>query len=60
MPRREPQKVLDAIAKNGGDFLPCPKRRNRAMVSTQVCQNGCRFARTCPVYQAWRNPGLGL
>ncbi len=60
MARCEPQKVMDAIAKNGGNFLPCPQRSNRAMVSTQVCQHNCRHARTCRVFQAWRNPGFGF
>lgn len=60
MPRREPDKVLNDIARKGGSHLPCPKRKNRAMVSTLVCQNTCRFARRCPVFQAWRNPGLGI
>lgn len=58
MARREPDKVLKEIAKRGGNFLPCPKRRNRAMVATAVCQTRCRYARTCPVFAAWRKPEL--
>ena len=60
MARRESDKVLTDIARHGGSHLPCPKRKNRAMVATQVCQSSCRFARNCVVFRAWRNPGLGL
>ena len=58
MPRREPDKVLKNIAQNGGNFLPCPQRKNRAMVSTDVCKASCRHARRCTVFLAWRRPGF--
>ena len=60
MLRREPEKVLRDIGLHGGTHLPCPKRKNRAMVSTDVCQQSCRFARRCPVFRAWQRPGLAL
>lgn len=43
---------------DGGVFLPCPKRKNRAIVALQVCQESCRWARSCPVFQAWQRPAL--
>ncbi len=60
MARRESDKVLNAISLQGGNYLPCPKRKNRAMVATEVCQSNCRWARQCPVFKAWQRPGLDL
>ena len=60
MARREPDKVLKNISQHGGSHLPCPKRKNRAMVSTRVCQDACRWARQCPVFRAWQRPGLDM
>lgn len=45
---------------DGGVFLPCPKRKNRATVAIAVCQQTCRWARTCPVFQAWQRPALAF
>ncbi len=60
MARRESDKMLKTISLQGGSFLPCPKRKNRAMVATEVCQGNCRWARHCPVFRAWQRPSLDL
>jgi hypothetical protein len=60
MMRRESEKVLKTISLKGGSHLPCPKRKNRAMVATEVCQSNCRWARNCTVFRAWQRPGLDL
>lgn len=60
MARRESDKMLKTISLQGGHFLPCPKRKNRAMVATEVCQTNCRWARQCAVFKAWQRPGLDL
>ncbi len=60
MLRRESEKVMETIREHGGSHLPCPKRKNRAMVAVEVCQARCTFCRKCPIYQAWRNPPLRL
>jgi hypothetical protein len=50
--------MLPEISRKGGRFLPCPKRKNRATVDVSVCQQACRYARTCPVFKAWHRPSL--
>lgn len=60
MRRREPERVIKHIEQNGGRYLPCPKRKNRAMVDVQVCRENCRYARNCVVFQAWLRPPLDL
>lgn len=60
MPRRETPKVLHEIAKNGGKFLPCPQRKNRAIVDVRICQCNCRFARKCKVFAAWQRPMFSI
>jgi hypothetical protein len=58
--RRPSAKVLVQVAVEGGRFLPCPQRKDRASIAVEVCRSRCRHARRCAVYQAWLRPPLEL
>jgi len=46
------------VEQEGGQFLPCPMRKNHAKVSVEVCKHACDYAKKCEMFQAWLRPGL--